>query len=322
MANGAQVTPGVSLAGAVDLESLKHKASARPGAQGGAPAAGDFVTDVDESGFEAMVQASMTFPILLLFWTPDDDRMFAMARGLGDAVNAKNGQIQLCRIDAAQSQSIAQAFQLQGVPALFALIGGRPMPLMQGLPGDEEMSQLTDEVIPKIVDVAHRAGVVGTAPRVATSDGGDDPDGYSSCGQERLSPEHAKARQLAQAGDYAGAAEAYEQIARNDPSDAIAPRERAKALLLARSGASDVRVVRETAAANPDDVDSQLAVADVDMIGGQVEDAFGRLLDYLSAGHKSDVAAVRDRLIEYFDILDAGDTRVSRARRRLATLMY
>lgn len=94
-----QFNPGVSLAGAVDLEALKHQVKAEPGQAGGAPAAGGYVIDTTENTFQAMVQTSATFPILLLLWVPTDDRLFPMARALGDAVNALNGQIQLSRID-------------------------------------------------------------------------------------------------------------------------------------------------------------------------------------------------------------------------------
>ena len=96
-----QFNPGVSLAGAVDLEALKHQVTAEPGQAGGAPAAGGYVIDTTENTFQAMVQTSATFPILLLLWLPTDDRLFPMAKALGDAVNAMNGQLQLSRIDVA-----------------------------------------------------------------------------------------------------------------------------------------------------------------------------------------------------------------------------
>ena len=250
---------------------------------------------------------------------PTDDRLFPMARALGDAVNALNGQIQLSRIDISSNPSIAQALQVQGVPALFALIAGRPMPLLQGLPGDDELKQLTDEVIPKIIEAAAQSGVNGTAPY----SGDPDSDAAKSAGAtgavagaEQVPPEHAEAHRLAEEGDYAGAAAEYERVLGSDPSDALAARERAKALLLARSGAADVRDVRAAAAA------AQLAVADIDMIGGQIQDAFDRLLDFLAAGHKADIEQVRKRLLEYFAIPEPTDPRLTRARRRLATLMY
>lgn len=323
MADQQQFNPGVSLAGAVDLEALKHQVKAEPGQAGGAPAAGGYVIDTTENTFQAMVQTSATFPILLLLWVPTDDRLFSMARALGDAVNGLNGQIQLSRIDIATNPSIAQALQVQGAPALFALISGRPMPLLQGLPGDDELKQLTDEVIPKIIQAAAQSGVNGTAPY----SGDPDSDAAASTGAtgadtEQVPPEHAEAHRLAEEGDYAGAAAEYARVMESNPSDALAAREHAKALLLARSGSADVREVRAAAAAAPDDVEAQLAVADIDMIGGQIQDAFDRLLDFLAAGHKGDLEAVRQRLLEYFTIPEPTDPRLARARRRLATLMY
>ena len=312
-----QFNPGVSLAGAVDLEALKHQVTAEPGQAGGAPAAGGYVIDTTENTFQAMVQTSATFPILLLLWLPTDDRLFPMAKALGDAVNAMNGQLQLSRIDVASFPAVAQAFGIQGAPALVALINGRPMPLLQGVPSDQEMQQIVDEVLPKIVQVAQQAGVTGTAPYSG------DPDAEQTPSLEQtVPPEHEQAHRLAMEGDYAGAAAAYDKVLEADPNDALAARERAKALLLARSADADVREVRAAAADHPEDVDAQMAVADIDMIGGQIQDAFDRLLDYLAAGHRDQMETVRVRLLEYFAIPDPSDERLKRARRRLATLMY
>lgn len=312
-----QFNPGVSLAGAVDLEALKHQVTAEPGQAGGAPAAGGYVIDTTENTFQAMVQTSATFPILLLLWLPTDDRLFPMAKALGDAVNAMNGQLQLSRIDVASFPAVAQAFGVQGAPALFALINGRPMPLLQGVPSDQEMQQIVDEVLPKIVQVAQQAGVTGTAPYSG------DPDAEQTPSPEQtVPPEHEQAHRLAMEGDYAGAAAAYDKVLEADPNDVLAARERAKALLLARSADADVREVRAAAADHPEDVDAQMAVADIDMIGGQIQDAFDRLLDYLAAGHRDQMETVRVRLLEYFAIPDPSDERLKRARRRLATLLY
>ena len=299
MAGQRPFNPGVSLAGAVDLEALKHQVKAEPGQAGGAPAAGGYVIDTTENTFQAMVQTSATFPILLLLWVPTDDRLFDMARQLGDAVNQLNGQIQLSRIDIASNSSIAQAFQVQGAPALFALINGRPMPILQGLPSAEEMQQIVDTVIPNLVAAAQQAGVTGSAP-YSGDPNSDAANSASAAGaQEQVPPEHQEAYMLAQQGDYAGAAAAYEKVLEADPNDARAARERAKALLLARSANANVREVRAAAADNPDDVEAQLAVADIDMIGGQIQDAFDRLLDFVAAGHKADIEPVRKSYLQF-----------------------
>ena len=167
------------------------------------------------------------------------------------------------------------------------------------------------------MQVAAQAGVTGTAPYIETAEG----DASAPQAEPQVPAAHAEAHRLAQSGDYAGAAAAYEQVLEADPSDTLAQRERAKALLLARSANADVREVREAAAANPDDVQAQLAVADVDMIGGQIQDAFSRLLDFAGT-HRADLEPVRQRLLEYFLIPEPSDERLTAARRRLATLMY
>ena len=317
-----KINPGVSLAGAVDLEALKHQVDAEPGTAGGAPAAGGYVVDVTEGTFQATIQTSTTFPILLLLWVPTDDRLFPLARTLGEAVNAQNGAIQLARVDVSASPSIAQALQVQGAPALFAIIAGRPMPLLQGLPQGDELSQIRDEVIPKIIEVAKKSGVSGTAPYSGDPADAETDDSDEAQNATAVPPEHQEAYSLAQQGDYAGAAAAYEQVLEANPQDAVAARERAKALLLARSGSSDVRAVRQLAAEHPQDVDAQLAVADVDMIGGQITDAFNRLLDYVAQGHRDQLDVVRVRLLEYFAIAQPDDERLKQARRRLAALLY
>ena len=68
---------GFSLAGAVDLEGVKRKAEAlakREAAeksgkpQSKIPLAGGYVIDVNDQTFQAMVQTSVSFPIILLVW--------------------------------------------------------------------------------------------------------------------------------------------------------------------------------------------------------------------------------------------------------------
>ncbi len=189
----------------------------------------------------------------------------------------------------AKDPAIAQAFGGQGAPALFALIGGRPMPNLQGVPSNEELTQITSQVLPQLVQVAAQAGVTGTAPYIEPSDG----DASAQQTEPQVPAAHAEAHRLAQSGDYAGAAAAN----------------------------ADVREVGEAAASNPDDVQAQLAVADVDIIGGQIQDAFSRLLDFAGT-HRADLEPVRQRLLEYFLIPDPSDERLAGARRRLATLMY
>lgn len=314
--------PGFSLAGAVDLSSLKHKADAAMGEQGGAPAQGGYVIDVTESSFEAMINSSSTFPIILLVWMQDDERFFDVARALGNMVTALNGQLQLARIDGASNPQIVQALRVQGVPALYGLVTGRPIPLMQGMPTETELQRLEETLFPQIIAMAQQSGVTGSAPFVGeVSSDAEAGAGAGEQAEPSIPPEHENAHNLALAGQYEQAAAAYGVLVERDPHDALAARERAKCLLLARNGSSDVRVLRDKAAQNPDGVNAQLDVADIDMIGGHIDDAFNRLLDFIPT-HRDDMPAVRERLVEYFAIPDAADPRVKAARQKLMTVMY
>lgn len=324
---------GFSLAGAVDLEGVKRKAEAlakREAAeksgkpQSKIPLAGGYVIDVNDQTFQAMVQTSVSFPIILLVWQKSDETSYDLAQKLADSVSALDGRMQLARIDADESPSIAQALRAQQLPAVYGLVGGRPMPICQGLPSEDELNQICNAILPQLVKVAEKSGVAGTAPYVDSADSGVDDnsaDSGDSANSSSIPPDHKIAHDAAMNGDYALAAREYEKVLQANPNDELASRERAKALLLSRNTNTNVEAVRKAAGDNPSDASAQLAVADVDMIDGHIDDAFGRLLDFL-ASHKDCAEVIKDRMLEYFAMLPAGDERLNRARRRLAILLY
>lgn len=331
---------GFSLAGAVDLEGVKRKAEAlakREAAeksgkpQSKMPPAGGYVIDVNEQTFQAMVQTSVSFPIILLVWQKSDETSYDLAQKLADSITALDGRMQLARIDADESPSIAQALRAQQLPAVYGLVGGRPMPICQGLPSADELQQICNDILPQLVKVAEKSGVAGMAPYVDSGDSAgdsgvgnnsaDSADSADSVDSSDVPPEHKIAHEAAMNGDYALAASEYEKVLQANPNDSLASRERAKALLLGRNTNTNVEAVRKAAGDNPGDASAQLAVADVDMIDGHIEDAFSRLLDFL-AGHRDSADVIKERMLEYFAMLPAGDERLNRVRRRLAILLY
>ncbi|UQA78377.1 tetratricopeptide repeat protein [Gardnerella vaginalis] len=331
---------GFSLAGAVDLEGVKRKAEAlakREAAeksgkpQSKMPSAGGYVIDVNEQTFQAMVQTSVSFPIILLVWQKSDETSYDLAQKLADSITALDGRMQLARIDADESPSIAQALRAQQLPAVYGLVGGRPMPICQGLPSADELQQICNDILPQLVKVAEKSGVAGMVPYVDSGDSAGDSkdtpvvgvgdDSAVAGDSSDVPPEHKIAHEAAMNGDYALAASEYEKVLQANPNDSLASRERAKALLLGRNANTNVDAVRKAAGDNPGDASAQLAVADVDMIDGHIEDAFSRLLDFL-AGHRDSADVIKERMLEYFAMLPAGDERLNRARRRLAVLLY
>ena len=205
------------------------------------------------------------------------------------------------------------------------------MPICQGLPSADELQQICNDILPQLIKVAEKSGVAGMAPYVDSGDSAGDSTDASGVGvgddsavagdSSDVPPEHKIAHDAAMNGDYALAASEYEKVLQANPNDSLASRERAKALLLGRNTNTNVDSVRKAAGDNPSDASAQLAVADVDMIDGHIEDAFSRLLDFLAC-HRDSADVIKERMLEYFAMLPAGDERLNRARRRLGILLY
>lgn len=82
------------------------------------------------------------------------------------------------------------------------------------------------------------------------------------------------------------------------------------------------QTVRQEAADRPTDVQAQITAADLDLVGGHVEDAFGRLVDAVQRTAGDDREAARVRLLELFEVIGADDPRVTKARTALARVLF
>lgn len=118
------------------------------------------------------------------------------------------------------------------------------------------------------------------------------------------------------ANDFPGAAQAYRNVLSDDPGNPEAKLGLAQAELLARVQKMNPQEVREKAAANPADVAAQIDGADLDLVGGHVEDAFGRLVETVRRTFGDDRDAVRVRLLELFEVIGPEDPGSPRPVRR------
>lgn len=298
---------GSSLRGAVDLSSLVRAAQAPAAPAGQAPASVSpaIVRDVDETSFADAVELSRTVPVIVEFYAD------GIAPVLGAIVASYAGRLALATVDGNRNPQIAQAFQIQQVPAVVALVGGRPLPLFVGIPSDAEVRQVLDQVL----EVAAQNGVTGTLS-------GDGSDSAAEAPEPPLPPLHQRAFDAISAGDYADAAAAYRTAIAQNPRDQLAVAGLAQVLLLQRLDGLDAAEVRAAAAADPASVDAQLDVADLDLSGGHVDDAFARLLRVFSECDAEGKTAVRTRLLDFFEIVGADDERTIAARRALTALLF
>lgn len=287
-----------NLRGAVDLSSLVRPA----GPPAGAAPSGAVVRDASDADFSQVLELSASVPVIVEFVGQQ------IASGLGPIVESFGGRLALAVVDATLNPQLVQAFQVSEVPTVAAVVGGRPLQLFAGMPPEQDVRSVFEQVL----QLAAQQGVTGT---LATDENGEPVE-------EPLPPLHQEAYDAITEGDFARAITAYETAIAQNPRDQLAVAGLAQVSLLARLEGAEASALRTAAAENPADVDAQLAVADLDVSGGHLEDAFGRLLDLFPSLDQDGKNAVRSRLLEYFEIAGGEDPRVVAARRRLTSLLY
>jgi putative thioredoxin len=320
----------MSMSGVVDLAAVKAAQEAKTKAEQaraeaarhggtGAVSPADLVIDVDEAGFESdVLQRSTEVPVVIDFWAEWCEPCKQLSPVLERLAVEYNGRFLLAKIDVDANQMLMQQFGVQGIPAVFAVVAGQALPLFQGAAGEAQIRQTLDQ----LVQVGEeRFGLTGLAV-----DPEAEPDAAQAAAPERPAGPHDAALEAAvqalDAGDLGGAVQAYKSVLAEDPGNTEAKLGLAQAELLQRVQNADPQRVRQEAADKPGDAQAQIAAADLDLVGGHVEDAFGRLIDAVRVTAGDDRNAVRLRLLELFEVVGADDPRVTAARRALARALF
>ncbi|MFC0678582.1 tetratricopeptide repeat protein [Lysobacter korlensis] len=305
--------PVGNLRGAVDLSSLVRPrqqpspaGAGQPNGPAGSATAPGVVLEARDETFSSVLDLSNRVPVIVEFYAE------GIEPSLGTVVTSYGGRLVLATVDGNANPQLAQAFQVQQVPAVAAVVAGRPLQLFVGMPAEDEVRQVFDQVL----ELAAQNGVTGSVPVDGADDAAPEPE------EPPLPPLHQEAYDAIARGDFATAVKAYTTAIAQDPRDAMAVAGLAQAKLLQRLDGVVPADVRSAAADRPKDVDAQLGVADLDISGGHVDDAFGRLLDVFPALKPDQKDKIRVRLLEYFEIVGAEDPRVIAARRRLTMLLY
>jgi putative thioredoxin len=300
--------------GAIDLSGLGQRAA--PAAAAGQPAqqaaGSSYSVVVDERNFQGLLEQSMTAPVLLVFYSrtrmPESGQL---ADDLATVVGEHEGRYLLGLVDIDAVPQIAQAMQIPSIPLVVAVVDGRPMPLFQDvLPIDELRTALNQ--------VGQQLTTQGISGRHQPRSNGPVAEGE----EEVVDPRYAPAQDALAAGDIDGAVAEYQKLVDANPADVEAAGGLAMAKVMQRTQGVDLNEARAAAAANPDDVDAQTLVADLDMLGGHVEDAFTRLVNLVGRTTDPDRSRARDHLLGLFAAVGNDDPRVLAGRRNLASALF
>lgn len=320
--NQGMTSQNFSRPGAIDLSALKGQAGNAASSAGGQsqPAGqagtggGGFVVDVTEQNFQAeVVERSSSVPVVIDFWAEWCGPCKQLGPVLERLAGEYAGSFVLAKVDVDQNQRIAQAAGVQSIPLVVAVVGGQLVPLFQGAVPEAQVRQYLDELL----RVAAANGVTGQAEPV-----GGEPEADQDEAEPARDPRYAEADRALENGDIDAAINAYEKLLEQSPADATAKAGLAQSRLLSRTRDLQVSQVRATAADNPHDVAAQCAVADLDVLGGHVDDAFARLIDTIRQVAGPEREAARVHLLELFEVVGTEDSRVRKARQLLSTALF
>ncbi|MGN6131499.1 MAG: tetratricopeptide repeat protein [Nocardioidaceae bacterium] len=303
--------------GAVDLSALKRAPGAgpAPGAGGPSPAGGGtgaYSVLLDEQNIQQHLEASMNAPVMLVVYSPSrSPQSSQLADDLDALADEFEGRFLLGKVDVDATPQLAQALQVPSIPLVALVLQGRMMPLLQDAPPLAELRTLVTQVLQQVatqgVTGRHQPLTQGPAPAE---------------GEEQVDPRYAPAQEALARGDIDAAVAEYQKLVDANPADTEAVGGLAMAQVMRRTLDVDAQAVRTAAAERPDDVEAQTLAADLDLVGGHVDDAFGRLVELVRRTAGEDRDAARTHLLGLFAAVGNDDPRVLKGRQMLASALF
>ncbi|MGK5676973.1 tetratricopeptide repeat protein, partial [Micromonospora sp. URMC 106] len=262
-----------------------------PGAAGG----GVSVIDVSEATFQSEVlERSLTTPVIVDFWAEWCEPCKQLSPVLERLATEGGGAWVLAKIDVDANPRIAQMFRVQGIPMVYAVVGGQPIDAFSGVVPEAQLRQWIQAVL-------KAGGVTVAEPEDPRLDEADD---------------------ALMSGDLDAAERAYKKILAESPADAAAEAGLAQVGLARRVAGADPGAAIAAAQANPDDVEAQLLAADIEVLSGQAEAAYARLVGLVRRTAGDDREKVRQHLVGLFAVAGPEDPAVASARRALASALF
>ncbi|MBQ1071710.1 tetratricopeptide repeat protein [Micromonospora sp. C31] len=302
-----RITSSIFTRGAVDLSALRTPAPtpARPATPaesapaaefpGGAAGGGVAVIDVSEATFQSEVlERSLTTPVVVDFWAEWCEPCKQLSPVLERLAAEGGGAWVLAKVDVDANPRIAQMFRVQGIPMVYAVVGGQPIDAFSGVVPEAQLRQWIQAVL--------KAGGVSVA--------------------EPEDPRLDEADDALMSGDLDAAERAYRKILAESPADAAAEAGLAQVGLARRVAGADPGAAIAAAQANPDDVEAQLLAADIEVLSGQAEAAYARLVGLVRRTAGDEREKVRQHLVSLFTVAGPEDPAVASARRALASALF
>jgi putative thioredoxin len=277
---------------AVDLSTL-----GKPAPQVPAVLAGISVTAKNLTA--EFLDYSATKPAIILCWSPRSPESMATLEILGELESENNGTWRLGNVNIDEQPQVAQALQTKTVPYAVAFVAAQLVPLFEQPYAKEQIAL----VINKVLELSAQQGV-GAPPA------------------EVIEPEEEEALQALDAGDFITAQAAYKKLLARKPNDSFAKLGLAQTELFIRTQGLNLESVKSAAQSDPLNAAAAMACADMEIINGDVQSAFDRLLHCVRNTSDEEKKSTKDHLLALFALVDPADPRLIKARSDLANALF
>jgi putative thioredoxin len=283
----------------------------------------DLIKEGSDASFMAdVVEASKVQPVIVDFWATWCGPCKTLGPALEKAVKAAKGAVKLVKIDIDRNPVFAGQLRVQSIPTVYAFSQGRPVDGFMGAVPESQIKAFIDKL---------------AGPQVSEAD-------------ELL----AIAKESLEAGDIAGAAQAYAELLQLEPDNlgaigglaraylAGGDMERAReaadmappgaknadlesvraALALADSAPAETSDAERRLAANPDDHQARLELAKALAGRGKLQDAADHLLEILRRDRDWNEGAAKAELLTIFEAAGPTSDVARQGRRKMASILF
>ena len=299
--------------GAIDLGALAQARKAQSVATDAvANAPAGVVVDVSEQDFQQkVIDVSKTVPVIVDLWAEWCGPCKQLSPLLEKLAAEYKGRFVLAKIDVDANPRLSQMFQVQSIPAVFAVIGESAGPLFQGAIPEAELRQVIEEVL----RIAAEQGVNGTINTEVQEDVAPVIE------EEQIDPRLEAAFNAIEKGDFVAANNSYKEMLNQNPADQVAQAGLAQVGLLERASKLNPNDVLQKAS-DRKDFASQMDLADLELMKGNPGAGFAVLINAIKISSGEDRDKLRARLLELFVVVGDSDPEVIKARRDLASALF
>jgi len=279
-----------------------------------------WIVDVDAQNFRTeVIERSLKTPVVVDFWAAWCGPCKELGPALEAAAREGNGRFILAKVDVDRSPELAQAFQVQGIPTVLAVVDGRVVDGFSGALPPAELKRFLDTVISPAGPTALEEA------RLLVADGRRGEAIEVLRGHLRTAPSDHPARielvsLLIDDGKLADAKKLWERV-----DEAARETDAGKALatkLRYAENAGDLEALKAEVLAKPEDPAVRIRLGKALAAAQRYEEALNALLEAVELDPEHEKGAARKAMLEIFEMLGADNPLANDYRYRLSLLLF